>query len=465
MALDSKIEELFRKAVNYVEDVKTTFGSTGDEVSGELFRIGRPINFPNQVDPGHRVSRYIRSKMNIIDLVPCDFEINFSKKGDPVNKDNITDLSGLIPTVTYNKAVARYKQDLKNYGLGIGDETLPNIIGLRLYTTDDSTSNDQISNDYGDNVLMSALEKMSQMGTSFRQLAESVGEGGKEAIKGLGGYASDKTVDVTESVSALLGASENTTERAKQLAGQVSKIASDIILQGHRVQLPQIWNNSSYNPSFNVTLKLVSPYGHPNAIKEFIVRPLMHLLILCTPVTYDGASYGRPQTLSIQGYGTNYTPLGVIRSINLRRGGNDSSFNIFRQPLSIDVSLDFQFLVNGIAHFDGTSSIDNLNYDKGVFGDIHKTIQRTGQVFRGKATIQTVGKLIESLRPIDPEEKEDFIDQPDKAETAKTSTTSNTPDQAETKAVEGRAKDSNAQIDASMTIPYGSNDDTDTQFV
>lgn len=430
MAQDTTVDKLLRNASNFVEEIVSSFNVAG--VTGDLFRMGRPINFPNRIDPSHRISRFMRSRMNIVDIVPCDFTINFGNIGDQQGSDNSIDLSGLIPQITYNNAVQRYQHSCSSYGVD------SKYAGIRLYTTDDTTANDSISNDFGENAFLAAFNKLRTMASPIRQFAESVG--GMTALRKFTGTTSENVQTIVKGSTADLEKDLGTS--LSGLAGQVSKAASELILHGSRVELPKIWDSSTYMPSFTSVVRLVSPYGHPNAIKEFIIRPLIHLLLLSTPTTFDGISYNRPQTLSIQAYGINYTPLGVIQSVNLRRGGSDTSFNIYRQPLSIEASIVFQFLTNGIAHFDGGVK-EQLNYDQNIFKESQKPFEKSRLLGNtSKATIHSVGRIVTSLKPIAPEEKE-YLEQGVEVPTVAVST--RTPIQSETSAQIETAKNSNTK--------------------
>lgn len=449
MSQDTTVDRLLRSASNYVENIVSSFDVAG--VTGDLFRIGRPINFPNRIDPSHRISRFMRSRMNIVDIVPCDFTIDFGDVGEKTEGDNSIDLSGLIPQITYSDAVQRYKNSCKSYGID------NKYVGLRLYTTDDTTANDSISNDFGENAFLAAINKLRTMAAPIRQFTESIGGtqarrivtrqalGAAERTLGSAGTTAEEIlgVDTAKLQNDALG-------DLKSLAGQVSRAAAELIMHGSRIELPKIWDNSTYMPSFTSVVRLVSPYGHPNAIKEFIIRPLIHLLLLSTPTTYDGISFNRPQTLSIQAYGINYTPLGIIQSINLRRGGADTSFNVYRQPLSIEASVVFQFLTNGIAHFDGGVK-SQLNYDENIFSESQKPFEKSRLLGNtSKATIHSVGRIVTSLKPITPEEKEyleEGMEEPRVAVSTKTPTQSETSAQIET------AKNSNTQMSQETSTP------------
>ena len=89
------------------KQIEQNFTVTG--TSGRLFKVGRPSVIPESVDSGHQVTRRIRAKMNLIDLVPCRSRINL----DTIQ--NIKDMSGLLPQLDYGQAVEDYKKSCQAY--------------------------------------------------------------------------------------------------------------------------------------------------------------------------------------------------------------------------------------------------------------------------------------------------------------------------------------------------------------
>jgi len=304
-----------------IESVTTryTSDSTINNSGKAVAEIGRPCSFPESIDTGQEMYKYFTSIMNIIDLIPCSYKINFN------NADQ--GLKGYLPQIDYE---TNYSILCEYYGL-------PAVYGLRLYGTDDTTAADTFSNKSKPNFFQSGVNKLSSIGQNFQDVLSSLDS---TAVEDSTNWASDFVN------SHINFGNEKVTELLKDSIS----LLSDVVGAGHKISLPGIWSDSTFSPNFTTTVKLVSPYGHPSAIKEFIIKPLMYLLLLTTPESDDGVSYGRPLFCTIQGYGLSTIPLGQISDITLRRGGANSSFNIYRQPLTIDVSIQFSNLVDGFAH-------------------------------------------------------------------------------------------------------------------
>lgn len=350
-------------AKGLIQKIEKNYTITNSKI-GELANIGRPCVYHNTIDPNHRISEFFRTRMNIIDLLPCDYKVDFSKITEEGG-----DSSGLVPQIAYDEAMARFKNDCIAYGLdGRG--------GVRIYTLDDTQASDSIGNTLKENYFQSGLNKMSELAAPIREALRSIDSGSIESI--------EKEASKRINTSGLFG---------DGVGRKLYETAKDVVVKGHRVTLPSVWSNSSYTPNFTANIRLSSPYGHPEAVKEFLIKPLMYLLILTSPKTEDGVSYGRPFFVTIKAYGLNYSPIGMVSNITMRRGGNDGAFNIFRQPTTIDVSLDFQYAVGGFAHYDG----DKINpTEQNIF---HQSAEPEYLAKEQDTALPTVGQIIKSLRP------------------------------------------------------------------
>lgn len=351
-----------RRGTKSIVDFKSTrMASSDQDQITDIAEIGKPCVYHESVDPNHRISNFFKTRMSIIDLIPCTYKVDFTSA-----IDDDSSASGLLPQIEYEDAISRYKNHCDHHGL-------PPRSAVRIFTTDDTQASDQFTNQLKENYFQSGINRISRMGDPLRDFFGSLDE---RAITDLVNELVRKP-----SQDKLEGATES-------LAG----IAIDVIGKGHRISLPSIWSDSSYSPNFTTNVRLVSPYGDPRSIKEFVIKPLVYLLILSSPETADGVSYGKPFFLTLKGYGLSYSPLASIRSLTLRRGGNDTSFNVYRQPLSINVSMEFEYSVKGFAHH-----THNSKHDMGVFqkSDLPQFLSKE----KNDVSLPGVGHIIKSLQP------------------------------------------------------------------
>lgn len=330
-----------------------------------LFPIGRPCKFNEQIDRYQRFGNYLRTKMSVIDLIPVDYGFDFTRmakivglqKGE-VQKDSAGDMANMF-NLGYKDQINVYGRILKYHGLS--DE----YAGIRLYTTDDTTANDTIQIGYKDSTFQQVANTMSEVGQTVKDIAGSLfGSETKEFQK--------KAVIASEEAAKKITETAGGGPWVQQIVKDLTNVASDMIVSGNKMTFPKIWQSTTYAGNLSVNIRLVSPYGHPKAVKEFILKPLSYLILLAAPQTINGVTYGGSIPLTIRAYGLNYTVLGSLASITFQRGGSDTSFNLYRQPLTIDLSIEFQTLFDAFAVFDpGPSPSKNtaLKYDSNIFND------------------------------------------------------------------------------------------------
>ena len=355
-----------------------------------LFTIGKPVGFNNIIDPQKRLSSYIRTKMSVIDLIPCEYSMDFTKMQETAKGQN--PVGGGLYKISYDKNIKIYQKLQNYYGLNISDTKS----GIRLYTTDDTTAIDSFNIQYKPSIFQGPVDSLGELTRNIREIGSSVFSNFEPSMRDL---ASKGGGFITGGLNKV---SPNTGGYNKAF-GEIVQSTLEILVKGNRVSFPKIWQNTSHQSTISTVIKLVSPYGSPKAIYEFIIKPLTYLILLAAPQTTDGFSYGGAMPLTIKAYGMNYTVLGSINNITCRRGGSDTSFNVYRQPLSIDVSVDFQTLFDGFAAYlptDNRVSTEEISAasDQILMGRREPEVE----LYQKTATspLMTVGKYLESLKPI-----------------------------------------------------------------
>lgn len=392
----SKIGEAFSDSKGFVKDKsdqnKESLTPTpwqADKSQNDLFAMGRPCRFNQTIDPQRRFGNYLRSKMSVIDLIPVDYGVDFTRMADMITKDKGT-LSEGIYSLGYEIKIKLYKALCDYHGL-------KPYAGVRLYTTDDTTASDTIQVQYKDSTFQGLTDKMTEFGQGFRNVTQSV----------LGEAKSNEFVDSTQgtihNTTKKLSAEFGATSGLSELLAGISNVASDMVMSGNKMTFPKIWQSSSYNGNLSVNVRLISPYGHPKAIKEFIMKPLSYLLLLAAPQTVNGITYGGSIPVTIKAYGLNYTIVGSLASITFRRGGSDSSFNLYRQPLTLDLSLEFQTLFDAFAVYDPSVLGKKLKADKKVFWNENLSDPGPLNMYNHENNnnlMTTLGTILASFRPV-----------------------------------------------------------------
>lgn len=339
---------------------------------GEMYEMGNSIRLREEIDQKQRITNHIRSNLSTIDLIPTNYQLTLSQ----VNSGSWGikyDVPGGIKS---------FKKILKSYGGDIAGSS-----GIRLWLTDDSVVSDSFSNNFNKNIIESGVDSLSGLTTGMRQLSKAVGnsatDGARDAAKSGGAWAAGALSKLITSDKELSSSIEGALETA-------TSAMADVIFDGKHISLPKIWTSTTYAPTLTVTIKLVSPYGSPTAIKKFIIEPLVALLALTSPKSNDGITYGLSQPLQVKGYGITNMNLACIQNVSMRRGGRETAFNIYKQPLILDVMVTIAPLADGFASIVDGNDVADL--------DVADTAMNTGYVTSGPA-ITTVGNIINSLRP------------------------------------------------------------------
>ena len=364
--------------------------------------IGAPLHFNSTIDPEERTYNFLKSRMNVVDIFPCNYGLNLLSKEDTKDngKKDTVDLSVFNGTIDYMSAA-------ENYSFMCGAYGLPPVTGLRLYLTDDSVSSETVSTEYQDNAFQKFLNSLREMMSNVVNMGRS-----------LNSEYYDNLVDkgVSAASSSLSGAASATENWIGQQFGDQYKdgfgavlkglkAGTKAVLKGNKLVLPKIWADSSYVQRFQLTTKLYSPYGTPEAIQEFIIKPMMYVLLMSLPRTQDGFSFNRPFAVSMRGYGLSEIPVACISEVSIRRGGGETAFNIYKQPLVMELSLNFDGLVEGLAAYDLYKQKDltmpaseEMAYsDAGVPG-ANPSVSLTRSQISG--LMPTLGTIVKSMSPV-----------------------------------------------------------------
>ena len=347
--------------------------------------IGRFANLRPEIDPSDRVSSEITDKMSIVDLIPCSFNIGYGSKMPEFTFESVSkELLNLItPKLMFEEPIEAYREACNFYGL------IP-VDYLKVYLTDMSTGVDQITNTYDKNLISSSLESVSSntlisKGSVF---LESTGR----SLTGVGDNISDLITEQLKKFKIDTG----------DLLGHSSSAITEALSHGTKVQFPKVWMGSSYSPNLQINIKLVSPYGHPQAIAEFITKPLGYILLLLAPKTQSGISLRRPNYIMLKAYGISNMVLCYPASIQIRRTTDQGGYNRFKQPLSIEIMLEFNSTSEGFASY-LPSSENDIERDSFTSESLLKDFSEDMQGYNANVPLfPTLKYMADSFRPYKP---------------------------------------------------------------
>lgn len=79
----------------------------------------------------------------------------------------------------------------------------------------------------------------------------------------------------------------------QQLTDQASSYIGTMI-HGGNVAFPELWKDSSYSKSYDISMRFVSPYGDKESIYLYILVPIFHLMALAYPRQLGANGYSNP---------------------------------------------------------------------------------------------------------------------------------------------------------------------------
>ena len=265
----------------------------------------------------------------------------------------------------YKKELAKWKKENKNVDIKSYDEresaedVVPTSYGISFET--DDTGEGDITDDYnsyyyvqfyidpetGSSETMSNSTGESSIkglfdgaGNTLKDFAFMANSGGMDASN-IEKMASGAVSGVQEAVNKILpdGGIQSVFDRLANL--------SDRVIKGENIIIPDIYQSSSYEKSYSVTVHLKTPYGTKMGYYMDIFVPLMHLLALSLPKQGSANSYGAPFLVKgfVEGLWT--INLGIVTDISITK--DVESLNTDGLPTSVDVVLTIRDLYSDIS--------------------------------------------------------------------------------------------------------------------
>ena len=162
----------------------------------------------------------------------------------------------------------------------------------------------------------------------------------KNALQKLGKMASD-----------LVGGSDVGNALSHILTG------TKTVINGGNLLFPEIWQDSQYRKSYEIGIKLWSPYGDPLSIYNNIIHPLLSLLTLALPRQLNKQGYATPFLLKVFSKGWFSCDMGMVESITINKGGaSGKEWTDDGYPLAVDVTLSIKDLYPTIMQSIGKSA-------------------------------------------------------------------------------------------------------------
>jgi len=261
-----------------------------------------------------------------------------------------------ISNKTYHKILNRYFEITK----GETNKKQNEVLGLRIIGANDTIYTDSIQNSLNTNQLLNTADSMLSSLKIVQKTTNFMGGLTKLDY----GSALSFFTSAQSGVASLSGHFGQTSNTA---IGTLANIVAGKML-GVNIAFPKVYENSSYTNSFNLTIKLTSPTGHPDDIKEYIQKPILMLLVAGSPISGDGISYGFPLAWKVRGHGIADAKICYIENISVIRGPLDNHYSDFLQPINIDVRVTLAPVNSAFVSIFADEKTTTLNDEKEMAG-------------------------------------------------------------------------------------------------
>ena len=114
------------------------------------------------------------------------------------------------------------------------------------------------------------------------------------------------------------------------------------VISGAYLDIPEQYAGSDFGKSHSINLQLRSPYGDMISIYQSIIVPLSMILAGCLPRAGGDNSYVQPFLCRVYCKGMFSVPMGIIDSVNVKRGSSEFGWTYQNLPTCVDVSISIK---------------------------------------------------------------------------------------------------------------------------
>lgn len=245
-----------------------------------------------------------------------------------------------------------YTEILRGLGFSLA-QPKPNISRfLTCAFLADSFPTDTFTNEYGENWLQKITNVASEGMAGIAQMFG--GRSGTETIQNIvnQGKASENIY-----AKAIFGGVDKGIDMIKGLASEVplnsglSRIAQNInvLTAGGRIDFPMLWKNSTYSPSYTMTIRLYNPNPNSQSVTaKYIIGPIAALLLLGLPQSVGSGAYSWPFIHRFYSPGIYNLDPAFISNVTVVKGGDQQQISWKQRMGVVDVRIDFASVFNSI---------------------------------------------------------------------------------------------------------------------
>lgn len=231
------------------------------------------------------------------------------------------------------------------------DIVSPDLGAVPFYIDSETSISESFSNSTTESMLASTVNSASDMGRELKFLMGygSAATSGFDVLQDAD--INDNIQNVQDTVSKLLGKNSFMNSLSTHLA---------TVASGGKLFFPEIWSDSSFSRSYNITIKLVSPDCDKLSIFFNILVPLMHLLALVSPQSLNANPNGYTNPFIVRAVykGMFNVDMGIITDMSVNKGGEG-----MWTPDGIPTSMEVNFTVKDLYDSMTVTGMENLKFD------------------------------------------------------------------------------------------------------
>lgn len=205
---------------------------------------------------------------------------------------------------------------------------------IAFYINSDSSFQDSFTNETTSTTLASTIDGLSDKAREIQFLIGTASSAVGEAFDKVDGTLSSIKTQIDNIVKSISGGNTIFTT----IANSVKTIVS-----GGRMLFPQIWSNSTFSKSYNISIKLTTPSTDRISWWLNIYVPLCHLMALVLPRSEYINSYTTPFLIKAFYKGMFNIDMGIITEMTFNKG-KEGSWTKDGLPTVVDVSFTIQDL-------------------------------------------------------------------------------------------------------------------------
>ena len=219
----------------------------------------------------------------------------------------------------------------------------PSIYGIPFYASKGTSISESSNNEY----------RQSEFAAEANSKAESIREKKVYASTGQSGIIAEIGDFLKETIRDL-------TQDIPVIGGLVGAFTEN--LDGSVLSYPDLWRNSTFDRSYSLEFRFYSPYGDPESIMKYVYTPFICLIAFGLPLQDSYYSYKQPFLVRLSSPGWFECDCGIIRSINIERG-SEQTWTAENLPREIIVRLTVSDLYSSLM-LSRTSEV--LKYNTGL---------------------------------------------------------------------------------------------------